>query len=87
MLTIYIKTNAYQEVTNGICPLADDLHSVLTLLDYLLRNNRMNKKHIKEHSYGISDSPNIIIHGDNKKALKILQDDYKESVKCIYIDL
>jgi len=46
----------------------------------------MNKKHIKEHSYGISDSPNIIIHGDNKKALKILQDDYKESVKCIYID-
>ncbi|CAF1552263.1 unnamed protein product, partial [Rotaria sp. Silwood1] len=31
------KTNAYQEITSGVYPLADDLHSVLTLLDDLLK--------------------------------------------------
>ncbi|CAF1448651.1 unnamed protein product [Rotaria sordida] len=29
------KTNAYQEITSGICPLADDLHLVTLLLDHL----------------------------------------------------
>ncbi|CAF4730519.1 unnamed protein product, partial [Rotaria sp. Silwood1] len=29
------KTNAYQEITSGICPLADDLHLVILLLDHL----------------------------------------------------
>ncbi|CAF4997603.1 unnamed protein product, partial [Rotaria sp. Silwood1] len=31
------KTNAYQEITSSVYPLADDLHSVLTLLDDLLK--------------------------------------------------
>ncbi|CAF1473951.1 unnamed protein product [Rotaria sp. Silwood1] len=35
------KTNAYQEITNGIYPSADDLHSVLTLLDDLLKHGAM----------------------------------------------
>ncbi|CAF1411789.1 unnamed protein product [Rotaria sordida] len=30
-----LKTEAYKEITNGRCPLADNLHSVNTLLDYL----------------------------------------------------
>lgn len=42
------KTNAYQVITTGLCPLADDLHSVLTLLDYLLKNNRITKGQFKE---------------------------------------
>ncbi|CAF1464363.1 unnamed protein product [Rotaria sordida] len=42
------KTNAYQEITSGICPLADDLHSVLTLLDYLLKHNRITKEQYKQ---------------------------------------
>ncbi|CAF1534896.1 unnamed protein product, partial [Rotaria sordida] len=42
------KTNAYQEITNGICSLADDLHSVLTLLDYLLKHNRITKEQYKQ---------------------------------------
>ncbi|CAF2880042.1 unnamed protein product [Rotaria sp. Silwood2] len=29
------KTNAYQEITSGICPLADNLHLVILLLDHL----------------------------------------------------
>ncbi|CAF5036569.1 unnamed protein product [Rotaria sp. Silwood1] len=31
------KTNAYQQITSGVYPLTDDLHSVLTLLDDLLK--------------------------------------------------
>ncbi|CAF1433899.1 unnamed protein product [Rotaria sordida] len=42
------KTNAYEEITSGICPLADDLHAVLTLLDYLLINDRITKEQYKE---------------------------------------
>lgn len=29
------KTNAYQEISSGICPLADNLHLVLLVLDHL----------------------------------------------------
>ncbi|CAF4046239.1 unnamed protein product [Rotaria sordida] len=42
------KTNAYQEIISGICPLADDLHSVLILLDYLLKHNRITKEQYKQ---------------------------------------
>ncbi|CAF1214217.1 unnamed protein product [Rotaria sordida] len=42
------KTNAYQEITRGICPLADDLHTVLTLLDYLLKHNRITNEQYKQ---------------------------------------
>ncbi|CAF4296902.1 unnamed protein product, partial [Rotaria sordida] len=42
------KTNAYQEITSGICRLEDDLHSVLALLDYLLKRNRIIKEQYKQ---------------------------------------
>ncbi|CAF5103972.1 unnamed protein product, partial [Rotaria sp. Silwood1] len=35
------KTNAYQEIISGIYPLADDLQSVLTLLDDLLKRKKI----------------------------------------------
>ena len=31
-----IKTNAYQEITDGRCPLAENLRAVQTLLKYLV---------------------------------------------------
>ncbi|CAF2189948.1 unnamed protein product [Rotaria magnacalcarata] len=31
-----LKTKAYEEITNGRCPLADNLHAVQTLLNYLV---------------------------------------------------
>ena len=43
-----IKTNAYQEITSGICPLADDLHSVLTLLNDLLKQKQITKEQYKQ---------------------------------------
>lgn len=39
----------------------------------------------KKYSYG-EDSNNMLIHGDNLLALKSLQQDYTNSIKCIYID-
>ncbi|CAF1396723.1 unnamed protein product [Rotaria sordida] len=35
------KTNAYQEITSGICPLANDLHLVTLLLDHLHQRNEI----------------------------------------------
>lgn len=40
----------------------------------------------KEYSYGVLDSGNMLIHGDNLLALKALEQDYTGKVKCIYID-
>ena len=42
------KTNAYEEIISGICPLADDLHSVISLLDYLKATKRINNEQYKE---------------------------------------
>ena len=39
-----LKTQAYEEITNGHCPLADNLRAVQALLDYLLTKNVLNKK-------------------------------------------
>lgn len=39
-----------------------------------------------EYSYGDSASENMIIHGDNLLALRALEGDFTNSVKCIYID-
>jgi len=39
-----------------------------------------------EYSYGDTNSPNMLIHGDNLLALKALEQDYAGKVKCIYID-
>lgn len=39
-----------------------------------------------ERSYGDKNSRNILIHGDNLLALKSLEKDYSERIKCIYID-
>ena len=39
-----------------------------------------------EKSYGNPLSKNMLIHGDNMIALKALQQDYYERIKCIYID-
>ncbi|CAF3623305.1 unnamed protein product [Rotaria sordida] len=39
-----LKTQAYVEVTNGRCPLADNLHAVQTLLDYLMAKNVITRK-------------------------------------------
>lgn len=38
------------------------------------------------YSYGDIDSGNMIIHGDNLLALKALEHQYSNSIKCIYID-
>ncbi len=38
------------------------------------------------YSYGNTDSGNMIIHGDNLLALKALEHQYSNSIKCIYID-
>ena len=47
----------------------------------------MNKlKKIENNSYGEPLSENLIIKGDNYEVLDILQDKYKERIKCVYID-
>ena len=38
-----LKTKAYEEITNGRCPLADNLRAVQTLLDYLVAKNALTK--------------------------------------------
>ena len=40
----------------------------------------------KEKSYGDPASENMLIHGDNLIALQALQQDFYNSIKCIYID-
>ena len=39
-----------------------------------------------KYSYGDTESGNILIHGDNLLALKALEQQYSNSIKCIYID-
>jgi adenine-specific DNA-methyltransferase len=38
------------------------------------------------HTYGVADTGNMIIHGDNLDALKALLPEYEGRIKCIYID-
>ena len=40
----------------------------------------------KEKSYGKKNTENKLIHGDNLLALKALEKDYTNSIKCVYID-
>lgn len=39
-----------------------------------------------EYSYGNPNTENMLIHGDNLLALKALEQDYSNKIKCIYID-
>jgi len=39
-----------------------------------------------KHSYGDTESGNMLIHGDNLLALKSLEQAYSGQIKCIYID-
>ncbi len=39
-----------------------------------------------EKSYGDPTSENMLIHGDNLLALKALEQDFSDRIKCIYID-
>ena len=39
-----------------------------------------------KYSYGDTESDNMLIHGDNLLALKALEQQYSNSIKCIYID-
>ncbi len=39
-----------------------------------------------ERSYGDKNSGNMLIHGDNLLALKALEQDFLNKIKCIYID-
>jgi hypothetical protein len=39
-----LKTEAYEEITNNRCPLADNLHALQTLLNYLITKNALTKK-------------------------------------------
>ena len=39
-----------------------------------------------KYSYGDTESGNMLIHGDNLLALKALEQQYSNSIKCIYID-
>lgn len=40
----------------------------------------------KEKSYGETETDNMLIHGDNLLALKSLENNYANKIKCIYID-
>ena len=40
----------------------------------------------KDRSYGDPKSKNMLIHGDNMLALKSLEQNYSEKIKCVYID-
>ncbi|CAF4641818.1 unnamed protein product [Rotaria sp. Silwood2] len=42
------KTNAYQEITSGICPLADNLHLVLLVLDHLSQRKEITSEQYKK---------------------------------------
>ena len=39
-----MKTEAYEEIVDGQCPLADNLRAVQVLLDYLVSKNALTKK-------------------------------------------
>jgi len=39
-----------------------------------------------DKSYGTSDTENMLIHADNLLALKALEQNFTEKIKCIYID-
>ena len=41
----------------------------------------------RKYTYGVQDSENMIIHGDNLLALKSLLPQYQERIDCIYIDI
>lgn len=43
-------------------------------------------KKIKKHSYGIKESGNRIVHGDNIEVLGDLLPDYSQKIRCVYID-
>lgn len=40
----------------------------------------------KSKSYGVPDTENMLIHGDNLLALKALERDFAGKIKCVYID-
>ncbi|CAF4776444.1 unnamed protein product, partial [Rotaria sp. Silwood2] len=42
------KTNAYQGISSGICPLADNLHLVILLLDHLVQRNEITNEQYKQ---------------------------------------
>ncbi|WP_028975448.1 site-specific DNA-methyltransferase [Spirochaeta cellobiosiphila] len=39
-----------------------------------------------EKSYGVSETDNMLIHGDNLLALKALEQEYAGHIKCVFID-
>ncbi|KAF9761757.1 hypothetical protein NGRA_2406 [Nosema granulosis] len=45
-----VKTQAYEEITTGRCPLAENLHAVQTLLEYLATKNILTQKQCKRIS-------------------------------------
>jgi len=42
------RTNAYEEIPDGTCPLADDLQAVSKLLDSLFKNGRISRNQYKQ---------------------------------------
>lgn len=59
----------------------------------MLTSFLMDNKLIQEHLYhveslsaGLNNTGNKIIHGDNKNILPLLQAEYSNKIKCIYID-
>ncbi|MGB7605580.1 MAG: site-specific DNA-methyltransferase [Lutisporaceae bacterium] len=53
-------------------------------MDNILRNYRLDL--IREKSRGEDGTDNLIIYGDNNIALNLLEADYENKIKCIYID-
>ena len=43
-----MKTNAYQEITDGRCPLADNFHAVQKLLDDIVKTKGLTRKQAKK---------------------------------------
>ncbi|MGZ4098454.1 MAG: DNA methyltransferase, partial [Bacteroidia bacterium] len=46
--------------------------------------NTLNK--VVAHSYGVANTGNVIIHGNNTEVLPMLHKKYKGKIKCVYID-
>jgi len=58
-----LKTEAYEEISNDRCPLADNLHCVQTLLAYLVTKQALTKKQSKQLSPNVTTLELAHYHG------------------------
>jgi hypothetical protein len=58
-----LKTETYEEISNGRCPLADNLHSLQTLLAYLVTKLALTTKQNQRLSPNITTLELAHYHG------------------------